>query len=48
MSGEGQLGNVYDRRDVPLHEMIVLRQVLKDYIQMDHCRSDDVILRTRW
>jgi len=44
MSGEGQLLNVYDRRDVPLHEMIALRQVLKDYIQMDHCRSDDVIL----
>jgi len=33
---------------LPLHEMIVLRQVLKDYIQLDQCRSDDVLLWTRW
>jgi len=44
MSGEGQLVNIRDWRDLALHEMIVLRQVLKDYIQLDQCRSDDVLL----
>ena len=29
------------------HQMIVLRQMLKDYIQLDHCRSY-VLLWTRW
>ena len=44
MSGEGQMVNVYDWRDLPLREMIVLRHVLNDYIQLDQCRSDDVLM----